>query len=34
MNEMTQVDGTYTSPFKERYDNYIGGRFTPPVNGR
>ena len=20
--------------FKERYDNYIGGRWTPPVNGR
>ncbi|MEZ5997078.1 MAG: aldehyde dehydrogenase [Hyphomonas sp.] len=23
-----------TSPFKSRYDNYIGGKFTPPVNGR
>ncbi|MEM6652679.1 MAG: aldehyde dehydrogenase [Pseudomonadota bacterium] len=23
-----------TSPFKERYDNYIGGAFVPPVNGR
>jgi aldehyde dehydrogenase len=22
------------SPFKTRYDNYIGGAFTPPVNGR
>ena len=22
------------SPFKYRYDNFIGGRFTPPVNGR
>ena len=23
-----------TSPFKEKYDNYIGGQFVPPVNGR
>ena len=23
-----------TSPFKERYDNYIGGAFVPPVSGR
>ena len=23
-----------TSPFKLRYDNYIGGQFTPPVNGQ
>jgi len=23
-----------TSPFKTRYDNYIGGQFIPPVNGR
>ena len=21
-------------PFKQRYDNYIGGRWVPPVNGR
>lgn len=26
--------GTYTSPFKTKYDNYIGGAFVPPVNGR
>ncbi|MEO1643374.1 MAG: aldehyde dehydrogenase family protein, partial [Pseudomonadota bacterium] len=23
-----------TSPFRNQYDNYIGGRFVPPVNGR
>ncbi|MGF1659261.1 MAG: aldehyde dehydrogenase [Rubrimonas sp.] len=23
-----------TVPFQTRYDNYIGGKFTPPVNGR
>lgn len=23
-----------TSPFKKKYENYIGGQFTPPVNGR
>ncbi|MBF9061153.1 aldehyde dehydrogenase family protein [Rhodobacterales bacterium HKCCSP123] len=34
MNEMTQIAATYTSPFKLRYDNFIGGRFVPPVNGR
>ncbi len=34
MNEMTQVAGEFTSPFKERYDNYIGGKFVPPVSGR
>ncbi|WP_424930037.1 aldehyde dehydrogenase [Amaricoccus tamworthensis] len=33
MNEMTQVDTRFTSPFKTRYDNYIGGTFTPPVSG-
>lgn len=26
--------GTYTSPFKTRYDNFIGGTFVAPVNGR
>ena len=34
MNEMTQVSGEYTSPFKTRYDNFIGGAFVPPANGR
>lgn len=23
-----------TSPFKERYDNFIGGKFVPPISGR
>ena len=26
--------GTYTSPFKTRYENFIGGTFVAPVNGR
>ncbi|WP_417725901.1 aldehyde dehydrogenase [Roseovarius sp.] len=34
MNEMTQVASHYASPFKTRYDNFIGGTFVPPVNGR
>ena len=34
MNEMTQKAGLIASPFKDRYDNYIGGKFVPPVNGR
>lgn len=34
MNEMTQTAGQFASPFKSRYDNYIGGTFVPPVNGR
>lgn len=34
MNVMTQSDTKYTSPFKARYDNYIGGTFVPPVNGK
>ena len=34
MNEMTQVAGHYASLFKTRYDNFIGGTFVPPVNGR
>ncbi|WP_284266477.1 aldehyde dehydrogenase [Roseicyclus amphidinii] len=34
MNEMTQITSDYTSPFKLRYDNFIGGTFLPPVNGR
>ncbi|WP_428925078.1 aldehyde dehydrogenase [Marinibacterium sp. SX1] len=33
MNVMTQAQGQFASPFKTRYDNYIGGRFVPPVNG-
>ncbi|MFY0680239.1 MAG: aldehyde dehydrogenase [Thalassovita sp.] len=35
MNDMTHTTaGTYVSPFNARYDNFIGGVFTPPVNGR
>ncbi|MCC6007434.1 MAG: aldehyde dehydrogenase family protein [Rhodobacteraceae bacterium] len=34
MNEMTQTTGTQASPFRLRYDNFIGGSFVPPVNGR
>jgi aldehyde dehydrogenase len=34
MNEMTKIEAQYTSPFKQRYDNFIGGRFVAPVNGR
>ena len=31
MNEMTQPDAIVGSPFRARYDNFIGGKFTPPV---
>ncbi|MFN3208203.1 MAG: aldehyde dehydrogenase [Roseovarius sp.] len=34
MNEHTQLSAEFQSPFKTRYDNFIGGTFTPPVNGR
>ena len=34
MNEMTQKAGLTGSPFKSRYDNWIGGKFVPPVAGR
>jgi aldehyde dehydrogenase len=34
MNQMTKVELVTGSPFKTRYDNFIGGKFTPPVNGR
>ena len=34
MNEMTQEAGTFASPFKTRYDNFIGGKFVAPVNGK
>ncbi|MCB1424047.1 MAG: aldehyde dehydrogenase [Nitratireductor sp.] len=34
MNEMTKITGDYKSPFKDRYDNFIGGKFVPPVKGR
>ena len=35
MNDMTHTEaGTYVSPFKARYDNFIGGAFVPPAKGR
>ncbi|WP_127105255.1 aldehyde dehydrogenase [Pararhodobacter zhoushanensis] len=34
MNEMTQAESRFASPFKSRYDNFIGGHFVAPVNGR
>ncbi|NIZ07905.1 aldehyde dehydrogenase [Pseudooceanicola sp. HF7] len=34
MNEMTQFAGHFTSPFKTRYDNFIGGKFVAPVEGQ
>lgn len=34
MNEMAQEAGTFASPFKSRYDNFIGGKFVAPVNGK
>ncbi|MDW4550810.1 aldehyde dehydrogenase [Defluviimonas sp. D31] len=33
MNELTQIEGEYSSPFKTRYDNFIGGSFVAPVGG-
>lgn len=34
MNEMTTPAAMqYTSPFKARYDNFIGGKFVAPVGG-
>lgn len=34
MNEMTDLQSAFTSPFKSKYDNFIGGQFVPPNNGR
>jgi aldehyde dehydrogenase len=35
MNEMSPLAiDNFVSPFKTRYDNFIGGKFVPPVNGR
>ena len=34
MNEMIQNASLLGSPFKTSYDNFIGGKFVPPVNGR
>ncbi len=34
MNQMTHADFRTQSPFRERYDNFIGGKFVAPVAGR
>ena len=35
MNVMTKPEaGQFLSPFRKRYDNFIGGKFVAPVNGR
>ncbi len=34
MNQMTQADFRTQSPFKPRYENFIGGEFVAPVAGR
>ncbi|MEY8800018.1 aldehyde dehydrogenase [Leisingera sp. XS_AS12] len=34
MNEQTQIAGEHISPFKTRYDNFIGGQFVAPVKGQ
>lgn len=33
MNQMTQADFRSASPFKLRYDNFIGGTFVAPFAG-
>ncbi|WP_417243930.1 aldehyde dehydrogenase [Celeribacter sp.] len=34
MNVQSKTDSKYTNPFKAKYDNFIGGKFVPPVNGK
>ena len=34
MNEMTQLASSFTSPFKDRYDNFIGGKWVAPASGK
>ncbi|SLN48931.1 Acetaldehyde dehydrogenase 2 [Aquimixticola soesokkakensis] len=34
MNVMSETSAKFASPFKTRYDNFIGGQFVAPVNGR
>lgn len=34
MNEMSQMQSAFKSPFKAKYDNFIGGQFVAPNNGR
>jgi hypothetical protein len=33
MNKQTQADFRTASPFKTRYDNFIGGKFVPRSAG-
>jgi len=33
MNEMSKLDSAHAPPFRERYDNFIGGKFVAPVDG-
>ena len=30
MNVITETSSTYASPFRARYDNFIGGAFVAP----
>ncbi len=34
MNEMTKPEGLLKSPFRDRYENFIGGKFVAPKSGR
>lgn len=34
MNHMTQVVDYFVNPFKDRYDNFIGGKWVAPVSGK
>ncbi|EPX83472.1 aldehyde dehydrogenase [Salipiger mucosus] len=34
MNALTQVVSKHVSPFKSRYDNFIGGKFVAPTKGQ
>ena len=34
MNQMTQVVDYFVNPFKDRYDNFIGGKWVAPVSGK
>ena len=34
MNQMPSFSVDTKSPFKSRYDNYIGGEWIPPAEGR
>ncbi|MBK1697200.1 aldehyde dehydrogenase [Rhodovibrio salinarum] len=33
MNVISKPESTYASPFRDRYDNFIGGAFVAPVEG-